>query len=205
MGKLFAIVALAAVSCGSPGLAQVGDASTPPSNTARELARAWGSEQLPGLLNALPSDATVIEQGLLTSHYAPRGAACDPSHSECRRAAREVAQEAAEANRALKRRISGLALARFFDTTMTEAQMQETTAFLSTPVGQAFARSVTTVPYQQYVLALSELEPSGELNLPDQSTYHKQFYDLTESLPRAPSRLIRLPPPPVSRPPETRD
>ena len=141
-----------------------------------------------------------LEQQLLQSHYAPRGAPCDALNKECIAAARHVAAKYGPLQSRFAARIIDEAYARLFDATMSQADIAASTAFLRTGSGGKFRSALYALatPRQQDAVLLRSIYEktlAGETRSPTQGMFD-EFYDRTQSLPRGPARFAPPPPSP---------
>jgi hypothetical protein len=185
--------------------AAVQPASTAPSQEALALARALDLRP-PMIARGSIANAEAIEQNLLTTHYVPLGAPCDPNLAECKEAARAVAKEVAPAKQAHLEAISAQYFARILDSKMSRAELTAALDLLDTPQGKSLVgaiRAAVEPPssseemFRNLQLAYEAVPYTG----PDPT---ELFYDRTKHLPRRPLPRVPRPiaPPAPPRPPE---
>ena len=197
MTKGFLISGVVALVVASSAGAQQ-ESDTPAPDQIEQLAELWSMRSMPGVLGAaFPSDARVLEDSLLQSHYVPRGRPCDPSHPQCRAVAQDVARRWASENRRLREQINTILLERRLLAIMSSSEVEKAIAFLETDAGLSFAEAVNGIDDLDYTVLYQELAQAGELPQPiDSSVYWNDFYDRTAELPRAPQRPLAPPPRP---------
>lgn len=178
----------AALSLPSPSSASLQLARNIPDNSVADAERRRAEEG--------------IKHNLLTTTAAWRGAGCDPQSPACVAAAEKLAREEAPALLAARRDISDQVRAIVFDRTMSAADIRSATAFLGTPAGRSFSRSLllstdfTKMPPDLLTLLSKVILNAGAATFSKGLT--DRFYDATAALPRR--TLPMAPPPPQPTP-----
>jgi hypothetical protein len=200
------LVGAALVVSASSTLAQPAPTpATEPSAAALALARLLAPPSFADFRRVADKDAAAaLEQQLLNSHYAPRGAPCAPDDPACVAAARQVAAKYGTLEARFAARIIDEGYARLFDATMSPADISASTAFLRTGSGAKFRAALfaLSAPRQgDFALfrRIYEATIAGETSSPTRGMFD-EFYDRTQSLPRAPARPAPFAPPPPSPP-----
>ena len=150
----------------------------------------------------LDQTRTMIERRLLNSHFAPRGAPCEPSNDECAAIARQLAEREAPAMLARHKAAVERTYARYFELHLSDAEIEAARRFVTSPAGRAFVDALSALAMirapdgdQLHRIAREEFSGVGF-----DETVFNEFYDRTAHLPRARPWVAPPPPPPPPSP-----